>query len=126
MQTDTVLPPFVPASMMGSQDHCSRQSVVATQSTRQIQPVSSSAHDEPDGQLFELPHERVQRLPGNASPAWQSPSSHSLLLIHGPPTNVLSLPAMPAGRPSSPQAESRNEPSTMTEGTKNDFMAGRR
>lgn len=103
MQTDTVLSPFVPASMIDSQDHCSRQSVVAMQFTRQIHPLSSSAHEEPEGQLLEPPQDNVQTLPGNAAPDWQSPLSHSVLFMQGPPTNVLSLPAVPAGRPSSPQ-----------------------
>ena len=125
MQTDTVLPPSVPASMTGSQDHCSRQSAVSMQLTRQTQPLSSSAQDEPEGQLLEPPHESVQILPGNASPDWQSPWSHSVLLMQGPPTKVLSLPAVPAGPPSSPHADSRNRPSNRARGANENFMAGR-
>jgi len=126
MQTDTMLLPFVPASTTDSQDHCSRQSLVSVQLTRQIQPVSSSAQDEPDGQLLELPHDTVQTLPGNASPDWQSPFSHSLLSMQGAPTRVLSLPARPEGRPSSPQAQIKDRPSKRKGKTNEGFMAGGR
>jgi hypothetical protein len=123
MQTDTKLPPFVPASMTGSQDHCSRQSVVAMQSTKQTQPLSSSAHDEPEGQLLEPPQDSVQTPPGNSTPDWQSPLSHSVPFTQEPPTKLLSLPAVPAGRPSSPQPAGRNRASATVQRTKEDFMA---
>ncbi len=111
MQTDTMLAPSVPASMTDSQDHCSRQSPVSIQSTKQIQPLPNSAHDAPEGQLFEPPQDKVQTFPGNALPDWQSLCSQSLLLMQGPPTSALSFPAVPAGRPSSPHPEPRNSTS---------------
>jgi len=111
MQAETLLSPFVPASVTDSQDHCSRQSAVSMQSTKQIQPLSNSAHDEPEGQLFEPPHDKVQTFPGKALPDWQSLCSQSLSLMQGPPTSALSLPAVPAGRPSSPHPEPRNSAS---------------
>jgi hypothetical protein len=126
MQTDTTLPPFVPASTTDSQDHCSRQSLVSVQLTRQIQPDSSSAQEEPDGQLLELPQDKVQTLPGNAAPDWQSPFSHSLLSIQAPPTRALSLPAVPDGRPSSPHAETRNVATKVARRTNEELMAAGR
>ena len=91
---------LVPASTCDPQVHCSLQSAVSRQLTRQTQPVWSSAHDEPDGQSLLLPQELVQSEPGKLGPAWQRPRSHSVLSMHGPPTRVLSLPAVPGGRSS--------------------------
>jgi hypothetical protein len=124
-QTDTVLLSPAPASLSSWQDHCSRQSAVSRQFTRQIQPVvSSAAQDEPEGQLLEPPQDRVQTLPGNGAPDWQSPLSHSLLSIQGAPTRVLSLPAVPDGRPSSPHPNAKSKPSKVARRMNEELMAG--
>ena len=101
---------LVPASTSDSQVHCSLQSAVSVQSTKQSQPMlssaGSSAQEDPDGQSLLFPHELVQSDPGKLGPLWQRPRSHDPLSMQGPPTRVLSLPAVPGGR-SSPHPDAK-------------------
>jgi hypothetical protein len=87
--------------------------VLSAQFVTQTHPPSSSAQEELLGQLDVCPHELEHMPPGNwPAPSGlvgsQSPSSHSVAPLQGPPTKLLSLPAKPGGRPSPPQA-SRKE-----------------
>ena len=100
MQTATVEPPFVPASVTGSHAYEVLQSPEFTQFTRQTQPLVSSAQEDPWGHIPELPQERVQMPSGNRSFVSQRRSSQSMLFTHGPPTKELSFAAVPAGRES--------------------------
>lgn len=100
MHTATVELPFVPAAVTGEQSYPVLQSEVFAQFTRQTQPLSSSAQEDPWGQFPELPQESVQMPSGNWLPSSQRRSSQSMFSTHGPPTRELSFPAVPAGRES--------------------------
>lgn len=117
-----VAPP-VPASGTTSQTHCSRHSSEAVQLTMQTQPESSAAHDDPDGQPPVPPQDRVHRLPGNRTPDSQRPLSHSVPSWQGPPTNALSFPTGPDGRPSSPQPTNETSAADRTKKAKGNLIA---
>jgi hypothetical protein len=56
------------ASTTGKHSQSVRQSSLVAQLTKQIQPPSRAAQEEPFGHMPELPHETVQTLPGNRGP----------------------------------------------------------
>lgn len=71
MHTAAVELPFVPASVTGEQSYPVLQSAVLAQFTRQTQPLSSSAQEDPWGQFPELPQESVQIPSGKRIPSSQ-------------------------------------------------------
>ena len=101
-----------------------RQSSFEVQLTRQTQPVVVTTQEEPDEQLALPAHELEQVPPGVSGPVSQRMNSHSVLFAQGPPTNLLSLPAWPAG-PLLPHATTRMRVGVARNAMRGHVMTGR-